>query len=139
MNAKFSYRPKLVYLQREEFTPSRLSSLSSLYSSSPSLAAPTRKPTLNVGSKRFAESRILGEIITQTASKAGEAQAVHKSGLGNTGIVFAALQSGSIDIYPEYTGTISQELLKSKDKLSLARHERPAGPARPRRRGSAWL
>jgi len=83
------------------------------------LSGCARQHTLNVGSKRFAESRILGEMITQTASKAG-VQAVHKSGLGNTGIVFAALQSGSIDIYPEYTGTISQELLKSKDKMSLA-------------------
>ena len=82
------------------------------------LPACAQKPTLNVGSKRFAESRILGEIITQTASKAGEAQAVHKSGLGNTGIVFAALQSGAIDVYPEYTGTISHELLKSKTKLT---------------------
>jgi len=83
------------------------------------LSGCAHQQTLNVGSKRFAESRILGEMITQTASKTGEAQAVHKSGLGNTGIVFAALQSGSIDIYPEYTGTISQELLKSKDKLTL--------------------
>jgi len=49
----------------------------------------------------------------------GEAHATHQSGLGNTGIVFAALQGGSIDIYPEYTGTISQELLKSKTPLAL--------------------
>jgi len=84
------------------------------------LSGCAQKHTLNVGSKRFAESRILGEIVTQTANKVGEVQAVHKSGLGNTGIVFAALQSGSIDVYPEYTGTITQELLKSKDKMSLA-------------------
>ncbi len=84
--------------------------------------------TLHVGSKRFAESRILGEILTQTASKTGEAQAMHQSGLGNTGIVFAALQSGSIDVYPEYTGTISQELLKSKDKLTLAQMNAKLAP-----------
>ena len=75
--------------------------------------------TLNVGSKRFAESRILGEVLTQTANAVGEAHTAHQSGLGNTGIVFAALQGGSIDIYPEYTGTISQELLKSKSPLTL--------------------
>ncbi len=84
------------------------------------LPAAAQKPSLSVGSKRFAESRILGEIVTQTANRTGEASAVHKSGLGNTGIVFAALQSGAIDVYPEYTGTITQELLKTKDKLSLA-------------------
>jgi len=76
-------------------------------------------PSLTVGSKRFAESRILGEVLTQTANAVGEAHATHQSGLGNTGIVFAALKSGSIDVYPEYTGTISQELLKSKQPLAL--------------------
>ena len=85
------------------------------------LALPCAAQTssLNVGSKRFAESRILGEVLTQTANAVGEARATHQSGLGNTGIVFAALQGGSIDIYPEYTGTISQELLKSKTPLAL--------------------
>ena len=85
------------------------------------LSVPTlaQTPTLNVGSKRFAESRILGEIITQTANAVGEARATHQSGLGNTGIVFGALQSGSIDVYPEYTGTISQDLLKTKAVLDL--------------------
>ena len=40
------------------------------------------------------------------------ASAEHQPGLGNTGIVFAALKSGSIDLYPEYTGTIAKEILK---------------------------
>ena len=71
------------------------------------LAAP-----LNVGSKRFTESYILGEIIRQTAEAAGETTAVHQQGLGNTAIVLNALTSGSIDIYPEYTGTIAKEILK---------------------------
>ena len=83
------------------------------------LPAFAQTPTINVGSKRFAESRILGEIVTQTTNAVGEAHATHQSGLGNTGIVFAALQSGSIDIYPEYTGTITQELLKTKETLDL--------------------
>ncbi len=63
--------------------------------------------TLRVGSKRFTESYILGEIIVKVAG-----DAVHRQGLGNTGIVFAALKSGSIDLYPEYTGTIAKEILK---------------------------
>jgi osmoprotectant transport system permease protein len=68
--------------------------------------------TVNVGSKRFTESYILGEIITQTVGNAGEGTAVHHPGMGNTGIVFAALKSGAIDVYPEYTGTIAFELLR---------------------------
>mgnify|MGYP003694209089 CR=1 FL=1 len=30
--------------------------------------------------------------------------------MGNTGILFAAIKSGSIDLYPDYTGTVAREL-----------------------------
>ncbi|MGZ8231260.1 MAG: glycine betaine ABC transporter substrate-binding protein, partial [Burkholderiales bacterium] len=76
--------------------------------------------TINVGSKRFTESYILGEILRQTMAEVGEARVVHSQGLGNTGIVFAALKSGSIDVYPDYTGTIAFELLGRKTPASLA-------------------
>jgi osmoprotectant transport system permease protein len=72
------------------------------------------QPAVNVGSKRFTESYILGEIVTQTVAKAGEARAVHQPGLGNTAILFAALKSGAIHVYPEYTGTLAFELLGLK-------------------------
>ncbi len=75
-------------------------------------AAATSAATLNVGSKRFTESYILGEILKQTAASAGEASATHSQGLGNTAIVLNALTGGNIDIYPEYTGTIAKEILK---------------------------
>jgi osmoprotectant transport system permease protein len=66
---------------------------------------------MNVGSKRFTESYILAEVITQTVSAAGESTAVHHPGLGNTAILFAALKSGAVHVYPEYTGTLAFELL----------------------------
>ena len=75
-------------------------------------ATATAAPTLNVGSKRFTESYILGEIIKQSAQSAGETAATHSQGLGNTAIVLNALTTGSIDVYPEYTGTIAREILK---------------------------
>jgi osmoprotectant transport system permease protein len=75
---------------------------------------------LRVGSKRFTESYILGEIITQTAARAQEAKVTHRQGLGNTGIVFAALKSGAIDLYPDYTGTIAKEVLKIDGPFDLA-------------------
>lgn len=77
------------------------------------------RPLLVIGSKQFTESYVLGDIIRQLAARVGEARVVHKPGLGNTGIVFAALKAGSIDIYPEYTGTISQELLKNQSMVNL--------------------
>ncbi len=66
---------------------------------------------LVIGSKRFTESYILGEVALATVVAAGERGAVHRQGLGNTGIVFEALKSGAIDLYPDYTGTIGRELL----------------------------
>ena len=41
-------------------------------------------------------------------------QATHRQGLGNTAILFEALKAGSIDAYPDYTGTIGRELLKTE-------------------------
>ena len=64
-----------------------------------------------VGSKRFTESYILGELVRQTLEQGG-VKAEHKQGLGNTGILEQALASGAVDVYPEYTGTIVGELLK---------------------------
>ncbi len=66
---------------------------------------------LRVGSKRFTESYILGEVIARSAQRVPGVQAEHKPGLGNTAILFAALKSGAIDVYPDYTGTIALELL----------------------------
>ncbi len=74
-------------------------------------AASAAAPQLVVGSKRFTESYILGEIVRQTLELQGIA-AVHRQGLGNTGILEQALASGEVDVYPEYTGTIVRELLK---------------------------
>jgi osmoprotectant transport system permease protein len=79
--------------------------------------APAAEP-LKIGSKRFTESYILGEIVRQTLEAQGIA-AEHKQGLGNTGILERALASGSIDIYPEYTGTIVRELLKREGNPGL--------------------
>jgi osmoprotectant transport system permease protein len=83
-------------------------------------ATATAAPTLNVGSKRFTESYILGEIIKQSAQATGETTATHSQGLGNTAIVLNALTTGSIDVYPEYTGTIAREILKLDDVPPLS-------------------
>ncbi len=75
------------------------------------LPAAAQSATLQVGSKRFTESYILGEIVAQTARGTGTPVA-HQRGLGNTAILLGALETGSIDLYPEYTGTIAREILK---------------------------
>jgi osmoprotectant transport system permease protein len=64
-----------------------------------------------VGSKKFTESVILGEIAAQLAAEAG-ARAIHRRELGGTRVLWDALLADEIDVYPEYTGTIAQELLR---------------------------
>jgi osmoprotectant transport system permease protein len=64
-----------------------------------------------VGSKRFTESYILGDIVAGTA-RTGGAEAEHRPGLGSTAVVLEALKLGAIDVYPEYLGTIEKEILK---------------------------
>ena len=65
---------------------------------------------VRVGSKAFTESVILGELATQLGNNAGT-PTIHRSQLGGTRVLWQALVAGQIDIYPEYTGTIIQELI----------------------------
>ena len=58
-----------------------------------------------VGSKNFAESRILGEMFCQLIEAKTELTAERKLGLAGTQVCFEALRTGAIDVYPEYTGT----------------------------------
>jgi osmoprotectant transport system permease protein len=64
-----------------------------------------------IGSKSFTESYLLAEIVARLVDEAGEVRADRRFGLGGTGIVYRALQTGEIDVYPEYTGTISRAIL----------------------------
>jgi osmoprotectant transport system permease protein len=67
---------------------------------------------MRVGSKRFVESYILAELVTQLVRAEGAA-AEHDQGLGGTAVVFRAVEDGSIDVYPEYTGTLAETAVKS--------------------------
>ena len=62
-----------------------------------------------VGSKAFTESVILGEMVAQLARARG-ADLTHRKELGGTRFVYEALVRGDVDAYPEYTGTIAQEI-----------------------------
>ncbi len=71
-----------------------------------------------IGSKKFTESYVLGEIAERTLTDAG-IPAEHRQGMGGTIILWEALRGGQIDAYPEYTGTIATEILKSDSGVSL--------------------
>lgn len=74
---------------------------------------------LRIGSKRFTESYVLAEVLALQA-RGSDTPVQVLAGLGNTAIVAAALAAGTIDLYPEYTGTIARELLHRPDIDSLA-------------------
>ncbi len=70
-----------------------------------------------VGSKKFTESYVLGEIAT-TVLKRAHFTVQERAGMGGTIILWQALNGGQIDVYPEYTGTISEEILKTRQPVS---------------------
>ncbi|QXD14732.1 ABC transporter permease subunit [Rhodocaloribacter litoris] len=80
------------------------------------MPAPVRgqPETVHIGSKVFTENVILAEIAGHLARQAGHPVVMHTQ-LGGTRLLWNALRSGEIDVYPEYTGTILQEILAGRD------------------------
>ncbi len=83
---------------------------------------------VRVGSKSFTENYVLAEIVAQTVEQVGEAKAERKLGLGGTGIVYGALAAGDLDLYPEYTGTISRAILKDPSVTTVEALRARLGP-----------
>ena len=81
-----------------------------------SFAADT--PSIRVASKNFNESYLLGEIAAQVLEEAGF-DVERRFGLGGTLICFEALVNDEIDLYVEYTGTLSQVILSAPEITTL--------------------
>lgn len=82
-------------------------------------SAQASQEVLRIGSKRFTESYILAQLMAQTVARKTGSQPEVRQGLGNTAIVYEALRSGNIDLYPEYAGTIALEILKHPGAMTL--------------------
>lgn len=78
--------------------------------------------TVRVGSKKFTESVILGEMTRILAQAAGY-PATHRRELGGTRVLWGALLANQIDVYPEYTGTLIQEILAREHLQTQAQLE----------------
>jgi len=65
---------------------------------------------IRVGAKHFNEGYILSEMIALLLEDGGFA-VERKFNLGGTKVAFEALRTGAIDVYPEYTGTLSAEIM----------------------------
>jgi osmoprotectant transport system permease protein len=70
-----------------------------------------------IGSKKFTESYVLSEIAKRSLANTG-VSAEHRQGMGGTIILWEALRTGQISAYPEYTGTVAEEILKMPGVMS---------------------
>ncbi|MBY6241878.1 ABC transporter permease subunit [Methylosinus sp. Sm6] len=86
-------------------------------------ACSRRSFDVRVGSKTFVESAIVAEIVADLASASG-ANVERRLGLGGTRLLWNALVAGEIDVYPEYSGTLKQEILSDRTVSTLAEIER---------------
>ena len=73
-----------------------------------------------VGAKNFTEQIVLGEILAQQLERRLHVPVSRKLSLGGTLVAQGALASGSIDLYPEYTGTAFAAVLKEKPPAGSA-------------------
>lgn len=74
---------------------------------------PQENSEIKIGSKKFTENIIIGEIAAQLA-RLKNSNVIFLRQVGGTRVVWNALLKGDIDIYPEYTGTIKEEILAGK-------------------------
>ncbi len=73
---------------------------------------------IRIGSKNFNENYLLAEMSAQMLEQAGF-RVERRFGLGGTLICYEALRSGEIDLYIEYTGTLSQAILNDPEATSI--------------------
>jgi osmoprotectant transport system permease protein len=69
---------------------------------------------IRVGSKKFTESVVLGEMATHLLRDRGFT-ARHQRELGGTRLLWNALLAGEIDLYVEYTGTLREEIFAGRE------------------------
>jgi osmoprotectant transport system substrate-binding protein len=82
-------------------------------------AKPQAKPTITVGNKNFTEEFILGQLYGQ-ALKAKGYTVKYAGSLGSSELADTAIKSGKINLLPEYTGVIVQDIAKQKSASTAA-------------------
>jgi osmoprotectant transport system permease protein len=87
---------------------------------------PTKERPIVIGCKQDVEGQVLAEIMAQLLEDRGFA-VDRRFSLGGTLICFEALKRGSIDVYPEYSGTIEQAILQLPGRVSHAQMREQLG------------
>ncbi|MBI8990217.1 ABC transporter substrate-binding protein [Corynebacterium meridianum] len=68
-----------------------------------------------IGTANFPESEIIGQIWAETLRNAGFEVEV-RSGIGSRDVYLKALQEGSVDIVPEYSGNLAQYFMAAENQ-----------------------
>jgi osmoprotectant transport system substrate-binding protein len=82
-----------------------VSSTSDITSTTTTTTLPGKgRPSITVGDKNFTEQFVLGELYRQALTAKGFDVVLNRN-IGPTEVTIQALQSGRLDMYPEYLGT----------------------------------
>lgn len=76
--------------------------------------ANSQNAQLKIGSKKFTEAVIIGEILKFSIEQSG-VKTEHLAELGGTRLLWNSLINGEIDVYADYTGTIRREIFKNRN------------------------
>lgn len=79
-----------------------------------------RSSGIVIGSKNFVEQLLLGELAAQQIERKLHLPVDRKFNLGGTLLAHEAIVKGDIDIYPEYTGTALNVVLRAESAGSAA-------------------
>ena len=89
----------------------------------PAHAKSTATPTIILGTKNFPEEFILGQLYKQALEAKGF-HVSYKENIGSTELIQTSLTSGKINMYPEYTGVIVQDVFnRASPKTASATYQ----------------
>ena len=99
----------------------------------PAHAKSTAGPTIILGTKNFPEEFILGQLYKQALEAKGFTVS-YKENIGSTELIQTSLTSGKINMYPEYTGVIVQDVFHHTLSAEDGERRRTSSRSSSRRR-----
>jgi osmoprotectant transport system substrate-binding protein len=90
-----------------------------LYAAAFARPAQSAGTTVVLGTKNFGEEYILGQLYKQALEAKGF-KVTYKENIGSTELIQTALTSGKINMYPEYTGVIVQDVFHHASSAKTA-------------------
>ncbi|WP_248924690.1 glycine betaine ABC transporter substrate-binding protein [Paenibacillus hamazuiensis] len=81
-------------------------------------AASQSKESITVGSKNFTENILLAHMMADIIESSTDLKVVRKVNLGGSNVAWKALLNNDIQLYPDYTGTITANYYQEKTGTS---------------------